>query len=215
MPDAPKLPVSSVTSQTVPAVANQSRSRAGRDLIGRDKIDSVTINNYTTVSAGNLFNQYPTSMTIETLLAKLQAEMDANQQTQDTIAKLQRFQKRRQHDAVIGLEAKLTAAKRDYEYIDAIEMKELFSKLLERFSLFASAQEILALLLARIEYNFTHFIYPEINNLSIVEMNYLIDLRIIEPTVRECGPSLFGIDHSIAMGMIYWLADQCFVRWHR
>ncbi|WP_368039360.1 MULTISPECIES: ABC-three component system protein [unclassified Tardiphaga] len=37
----------------------------------------------------------------------------------------------------------------------------------------------------------------------------------MEPTVSECGASVFEIDHNTALGMVYWLAEQCFVRWHR
>ena len=104
---------------------------------------------------------------------------------------------------------------RAYEYLDAIEKKELFAKLLEKFSLYASAQEILAALLARAEYIFTHFIYPQVSSLSILEVNQLVDGKIIEPTIDECGASVFAIDHSVAMGMIYWLAEQCHIRWHQ
>lgn len=194
----PLLPTSSTT--------NQSGARASQNVVGRDLINNITYNHLHNSSSARA---------IEILLTKLEEEIRSDAHTQDTIDRLQRYRSRQKYDEIAGLEAKLSASNRSYEYIQALEMKELFSKLLERFSLYASAQEILAYLLARVEYNFTQFIYPQINSLSIVEINELVDQKIVEPTIRECGASTFAMDHSLAMGMIYWLADQCFVRWHR
>ena len=188
----------------LPAKVDQRKAAAGRDVIAGDQ--NTTINNFAPFS--------PVGR-VEALLAQLTSEIETNVQAQATIEKLKRFHRNRPYDEIEGLEAKLQAGNRAYEWYDALEMKEMFAKLLERFSLYASAQEILAHLLARAEYNFVRFIYPQIGSLTILEVNGLVDERIIEPTIRECGASVFNIDHSIAMGMIYWLADQCYVRWHQ
>ncbi len=112
------------------------------------------------------------------------------------------------------MQAKLKVAGREDEYLEAIEKKEQFAKLLERWSLYASAQEIFAYLLAKAEYEFTYVIRPQIATISKVQVNELVRDRIVAPTVEECGATVFTVNHSTAMGMVYWLAEQCFVRWH-
>jgi hypothetical protein len=186
-----------------PARVDQKGAIAGVDVVAGDKITNVNIVN--PKSNGK----------IELLLAKLTNEIDSNERVRDTLDSLSRFHKKRTIDGIEGLEAKLKAGGREYEIYDAFEKKELFSKLLERYSHYASAQEILACLLARVEYSFQSFIYPQIDGLSIVELNELVDFRIIDPTINDCGVGVLSMDHSVAMGMIYWLAEQCYVRWHK
>jgi hypothetical protein len=182
---------------------DQSHAGAARDIVGRD-INNTTINNAAPRAAG----------IVEQLLQKLSAEKNHDQKVRDTIARLQRYYVQRAHDGVTGLEAKLKAAGREQQYIDAIEMKEMFAKLLEQWSLYASAQQIFVYLLARAERQFNDIILPQIPTLDLVGVNKLMRHLIIEPTVRDCGASVFEIDDNTAMGMIYWLAEQCFVRWH-
>lgn len=132
-----------------------------------------------------------------------------------TIEALAHFQTQYAHDGIKGLEAKLKAGGRSDEYLSALEKKELFAKLMERWSLYASAQVIFAYLLGLAEHEYTFFILPQITKLSRVEINQLVNDRIVTPTVTECGSSVFAVNHSVAMGMVYWLAEQCFVRWHQ
>lgn len=129
--------------------------------------------------------------------------------------RLKRFYSQRAYDGVVGLKAKLEKSGRDGSYIDAIEMKEMFAKLLERWSLYPSAQQIFVYLLARAERQFVDIILPQAHELKIAQINTLMSDLIVEPTVQECGASVFEVDHNTAMGMIYWLAEQCFIRWHR
>lgn len=187
----------------LPHSINQQGATAGGDIVAGNK----TVNNY------NL--PRPAMGKIEALLERLSAEIEKNERARDVVDRLSRFQKQKAVDGIVGLEAKLKAGSREYELLDALEKKELFSKLLERYSHYASAQEILAHLLARVEYNFQSFIYPQVSELSIVQVNELVDQRIVEPTIHECGASVLAMDHSVAMGMIYWLAEQCYVRWHK
>jgi len=183
---------------------DQSHADAARDIVGRD-INNTTINNAAPLAAG----------VVEQLLQKLHAEREQDQRARETIDRLQRYYIQRAHDGVLGLEAKLKQAGREQSYVDAIEMKEMFVKLLEQWSLYASAQQIFVYLLARAERQFNDMILPQISTLGVVGVNQLMSELIVEPTVKECGASVFAIDHNTAMGMIYWLAEQCFVRWHR
>jgi hypothetical protein len=81
--------------------------------------------------------------------------------------------------------------------------------------LYASAQEIFAYLLAKAEHEFSYIIHPQIPNLDPVAVNQLVNDRIVTPTLEECGCSVFTLNHAVVMGMIYWLAEQCFIRWHQ
>ncbi|MEA2876057.1 MAG: hypothetical protein QOF14_1253 [Hyphomicrobiales bacterium] len=183
---------------------DQSQAHAQRDIVGRDL--NQTTNNYAAPQAAGV---------IEQLLVKLHHEMEQDVKVRDTIERLQRFYTQRAHDGINGLQAKLTAGGRESSYLDAIEMKEMFAKLLERWSLYASAQQIFVHLLARAERQFNDVILPQLGVLDVTGGNKLVFDLIVEPTVTECGASVFEIDHNTAMGMIYWLAEQCFVRWHK
>jgi hypothetical protein len=181
---------------------DQAGATARGDIVGRDKYEH---------------HHHPASRqagVVEQLLQKLQDEVAGNEHVRDTIEALAHFYSRRSHDGVDGLQAKLEKADRSDEYLDAIEKKELFAKLLERWSLYASAQEIFAYLLAKAEYEFTYVVRPQLDGISKVEANELVRDHIIVPLIEECGTTVFSINHSTAMGMIYWLAEQCFVRWH-
>jgi len=116
---------------------------------------------------------------------------------------------------VVGLKAKLEKSSRAHEYDWALVQKEKFTKILAQWSLYASAQELFAYLLSRADYEFNQFILPKLEELAPEEINVLFDQRIVRPTVSECAGPVIRISHSVAMGMIYWLAEQCFIRWHK
>jgi C-terminal domain 9 of the ABC-three component (ABC-3C) systems len=182
---------------------NQTGASASGNIAGRDV--NTTVVNVASQAAG----------IVEQLLQKLKIEKDQDQTSMERIERLQRFYIQRAHDGVNGLEAKLAHCGRQDSYLDAIEMKEMFAKLLEKWSLYFSAQQIFVYLLARAERHFNDIILPQIPDLSPVQVNQLMNRLIVEPTVQDCGASVFEIDHNVAMGMIYWLAEQCFVRWHK
>jgi hypothetical protein len=183
---------------------NQTGASALGDIVGHDKIE--THNHYPA--------RAPVSV-VEQLLAKLQLEIENNESIRHTIESLAYFHTHRSHDGADGLEAKLTKGYRTHEYFHAIEKKELFVKLLERWSLYASAQEIFAYLLAKAEHEFSYFVHPQIAKLDQATINQMIHDRIVVPTINECGATVFTLNHGVAMGMVYWLAEQCFVRWHQ
>ncbi|AMX97389.1 MULTISPECIES: ABC-three component system protein [Mesorhizobium] len=182
---------------------DQSGASAGRDMAARD------INHtYKNIAANRV-------SAIEKLLQKLELEIERNQVARDTIDRLKRFYSQRSHDGVRGLRAKLSVSGREDSYSDAIEMKEMFVKLLERWSHYYSAQQIIVYLLARAERQFNDIILPQISTCGVVEINKFMNELIVIPTVEDCGASVLEVDHNTAMGMIYWLAEQCFVRWHK
>jgi hypothetical protein len=181
---------------------NQQGASAGGDVVGRDKIV-------------NTFLPPVNSGVVQKLLEKLEREVQQDTKVQQMMEMLQRFYTRRATGGPIGLEEKLKAGGRDYEIASALEMKELFVKALERWSLYPSAQEIFVQLLARAEVEFSMSVTPLLGCADHATINQIITTRIVEPTVSECGPSLLTLNHLTAMGMVYWLAEQCFVRWHK
>lgn len=182
---------------------NQKGASANGDIVAGNK----TENHYHASSA-------PAANIVEQLLNRLKEEVERNEQVRHTIESLQRFQTQRADDGITGLEAKLKAANREHELIDALEKKELFAKLLEKWSLYASAQEIFAHLLAKAEYEFNYFIRLQSDKTEL-EINQLVNDRVVVPTLTVCGAGTFLLDHSTVMGMVYWLAEQCYIRWHK
>jgi hypothetical protein len=179
---------------------SQQHSKAGRDLIGRDKITNL--------------NEAPKGK-VEKLLTKLQEQYDDNQETQTIIDELARYHSRRAVDGIVGLKEKLQAADKNDSYDDAIEKKEMFAKLLQKWSMYSSAQLIFAHILAKAEIEFVQVIYPQIPLKSEFEINALVLERIVNPIVEECGDDLLSVNHNLVQGMVYWLAEQCFIRWHQ
>jgi hypothetical protein len=56
---------------------------------------------------------------------------------------------------------------------------------------------------------------PQISTLDEVSINKLIAERIVYPLCDEVGAGVFNLDPGLVIGMFYWLAEQCFVRWHQ
>jgi hypothetical protein len=180
---------------------NQKGASASGDVVGRDK---VTHN-----------HPPPLPLTkIDKLKARLQQEVDAGACSADLIDQLKHFKKPVPQDGVVGLEAKLEVAGRKPQVLLALEMKEQFAKLLEKWSLYASAQEIFAHLLAMADYRYATQIFPQVGALPAVVIDELVDQKIVGPAIEEVGIDVFSLNHHTAMGMVYWLAEQCRVKWH-
>lgn len=182
---------------------NQKGAVAGGDVVARDKYEK------------HIHEAAPPKLSkLEKLKERLRQEINNDAQCHQIIDELLYFQKKVPDDGVIGLEAKLEAAGRSQQLMSALEMKERFAKLLERWSLYGSAQEIFAHLLAMADYRFGHQIKPLMEKLGSVEIDELIEQKIIVPAIEDTGVDVFSLDHHAAMGMVYWLAEQCRVRWH-
>ncbi len=121
---------------------DQQHASARGDITGRDKI----------------IVEAPKGM-IEKLLLKLKEQYECDQTTQNIIDELARYHTRRAADGISGLEAKLAASTKTISYDDAIELKEMFAKLLEKWSLYHSAQLIFVHILAKAEAEFNNVIY--------------------------------------------------------
>ena len=186
---------------------DQSGASAGGDIVGRDKIARSELHFD--------FRRSGAASKIEALKARLIDEMQNDRTASELIDGLQEYHRRRRPpDGVEGLESKLRAASRENEILDALEQKEMFAKLLAKWSLYASAQEIFLHLLSLAVHEFRMSIQPLLGQLDRHSYNELVTQRIVLPLIDEVGEGVMSFDALVTMGLYYWLAEQCFVRWH-
>lgn len=191
------------------APVDQSRSKVSGDQIAGDKFE------------GDLHQTFNVALPkprkpgrIEALIKTLREEMADKVELQHTMESLSRFERRVAADDVVGLKAKLQTGGRAGEYNFALNDKEDFTKLLVRMQRYGAAQEILGIILAEIDFKHRHLIEPRINELTKAQINQLVEDEIIKPLIDQLDVTEFGMTHSMAMGMIYWLAERCYVKWH-
>lgn len=151
------------------------------------------------------------------LLKSLGEEIeDGNAAAEGFIDDLQMFQDRRSDESIIGLNAKLKEADRADQIADAQLKKEHFHKLLTRLQHYPSAQKLFAFFLARINDVFENHVSPHAHQLTRQDVDQIVEDKIVAPTIADMGSGFdhFTLNHAHIRGMIYWLADRCFVRWH-
>ncbi|MFZ7093727.1 ABC-three component system protein [Primorskyibacter sp. 2E233] len=154
---------------------------------------------------------------ISGLLESLGAEIsNGNHAMEGFIDDLQMFHDRRTDEEVVGLEEKLKKAEREDQIQDAKAKWELFQKMLTRLQHYPSAQKLFAYFLARINDVFENHICPYAHQLDRQQVDKIIEEKIVLPTIADMGNGFehFTLTHAHIRGMIYWLADRCFVRWH-
>lgn len=179
---------------------NQSGARAGKKVVGRDD-NSVNI-----VSKEGLH--------VKALVAKLDAEMENRELKNELIESLQFFDEPYTPDGVKGLDAKLEVSGRIEKLHLATRHKELFAKFLSKYSLYGAAQELLALCLHRVHQEFEDRIHPYCDDLSANDIDQIIMREIVHCIVDEYGLGTFALNHGVVQGMVYWLAERCYIRWH-
>lgn len=178
---------------------DQASAKAGGDIVGRDKVTTILLR----------------KTQLDQLMERLEKELESNKQVRETLEALKYYYERQSEDDIEGLERKLDHAGRAHQKGQALRRKEAFAKLLTKYSLYASAQEIFAILLSKIDVTFQTKIEPKLGSKSIEEIDCLIKEEILDPIVDDAPGGVFSINHNNALGMVYWLAEQCFVRWHR
>lgn len=159
-------------------------------------------------------NIQPKLSHVEKLVELLEREMEKDETRGSWIESLEFFENPYSPDGVVGLEAKLEKVGRSGELILALKYKELFAKFLSRYALYQSAQELIALCLHKVFHEFENRVHPVCGTLSQVELNEIIAAHVVEPLFKEFAYGAFNLHHGLIQGMIYWLADRCFLRWH-
>lgn len=186
--------------------ANQSRAAVQGDQAGRDIFK-------------NEYNIGPQSVSQVSLwLKKLEIQIkEDNKDIENTfVDNLRYFVDQRDQSEIVGLKAKIEASGYNISYTSAILRKEEFVKLLLKYQEFSSAQELFAYFLSIIHDVFEEKICPIINSLDFSSVQNIVDTHIIDKIFIEIGAGSEDIliNRNHVRGMIYWLADKCYVRWH-
>jgi hypothetical protein len=183
-----------------PSTSNvdQRRASPAGDNVGRDKI----INNQARKSQ------------VEGWLDKLADQLRDNAEVRHFVDSLQYYFQSYPYDSVVGLEAKLDHAGRSREKLAALRRKEAFSKLLEEWKAYPAAQEIIAYFLSKIEVAFETQIAPMLGQATNGEIDKAVEAALIIPVLDEMGCGPFMLNYMNVSGMVYWLAEQCYIRWH-
>lgn len=186
--------------QSANSSVDQRRASPGGDAVGRDKI--------TTIHHSERRSQ------IDGWLDRLADELRENAEVRNFVDSLQYYFQAVAHDSIVGLEAKLDHAGRSFQKRSALRKKEAFSKLLEEWQAYPAAQEIFAYFLSKIEAAFETQIIPMLGSSSIEEIDITIMEKMVEPIIHEMGCGPFMLNYNNVSGMVYWLAEQCYIRWH-
>lgn len=125
-------------------------------------------------------------------------------------------QKRDQEDDD-DLETKLRSANRTAEFTNAERSLEAFNMLLEEYQYFPSGQKLFGYFLGRIHDVFCFQILNRIASLNDADIDTIIQREIIDKTISDMGEGFehFVLTHKHVRGMIYYLADRCYVRWDK
>ena len=175
-------------------------STGGGDFAGRD-LTKMQI----TFSAGNLKELYK----------RFEEERRNNVHFNEVLEELDVFQRQKSNETVVGLEAKLRAGKKTDELIEmAMELKESYSKKLEKNKFFESAQRINAYLLGYARTHFVTYVYPEIKKGSNDEkVNMLMNQYVIQPMLSMLEGDTYGFTPQDIHGILYFLTGNCFIKW--
>lgn len=161
----------------------------------------------------------PAHAEFDGLVKSFHEDLKGDQQPKAMLDDLMHLSTQRQNDKVIGLEAKLSAAGRDGDYIArGEEMKERFSKRLYKHTFSESAQKIYLCLLNDVAMLFQLRVLPRIlEGAPPAEVDALISKEIIAVVEARLGPHKFVLDlyaREIA-GMLYFLTGNCHLNWIR
>jgi hypothetical protein len=156
----------------------------------------------------------PRQTQLEGWIRRLESEQPDLGRIRDFVDNLQIYFNPRPYDEVVGLEAKLQHAGRESQCLRALQMKEAFSKLLERWQAYSAAQEIFAYFLAKIDACFETDIVPILATESSAAIDQMIKSKLVDPILEEMSLAPFMLNANHVFGMVYWLAEQCYVRWH-
>lgn len=153
---------------------------------------------------------------ITVLLKKLNEEISEDMRVVEFIDDLQMFEDNRGQETIVGLKNKLEKVNRGDEVSSANQKKEHFAKLLAKMTHFPSAQKIFAYFLSRIHDVFEAHIMHQGSVLARHDVEAIIEEKIIQPTLSDMGSDCehLTLSHMHIRGMIFWLADKCYVRWH-
>ncbi|MFT3671557.1 ABC-three component system protein [Aestuariivirga sp.] len=188
---------------------DQSRSHVARDQIGGDQVNIH--NHFGGGEAAAVSSQ------VQTLFKKLVRQRERGESRTGFISDLEIYVETRSTQTVVGLKEKLERVGRGAEFDDAVRKKELFSKKLLSLQHWEAAQELFAYFLSMIQEAFDRRIIPCCDTIDRAQLEQIIGEHITDKILSEigAGDEALIVNHALIQGMIFWLADKCFVRWHR
>ena len=177
----------------------QKNILAGRDVIGRDRIE----NHY-----------YKKKTSLSKLFQKLEYAKEHNLKVKEIIEDLKYYSANIPDEKIIGLENKLEAGKR-IDFLDyALKAKEFYARKLYKNEFFEAEQEINVFLLALVENYFQDLIYPLIKKgISDKDLKTAIHESIIVPLLNELEDDTLGFYGIDIAGMLYFLTGKCHIKW--
>lgn len=178
----------------------------GGDVTGRDKIE---IDN--SIKIVNQLN--PASDYMQELIKKFKEDETNNYKITEIIDNLNHYSIRIDDDTVYDLEYKLKAGNRENEYKRAALLKERIAKKIKLNEHSEAAQEIYAYLLSQICADFHLHVYPLISTHSEIQINIILDEKVIKPALNILGENVLRILKEDINGMIYFLTGNCHIKW--
>ena len=150
------------------------------------------------------------------LVARLKAEVEADQNLREFIEDLAYYTGPVDPASRPDLATKLRKAHRDGEITQALKLKEVFWKRLDRNQFSRAAQEIYAYLLGHIHHRFKLRVVPMIQgNASKAEIDAAVTRDVIEAVWQEIDENPLTINIQQIRGMLFYLTGNCWVKWHQ
>jgi hypothetical protein len=163
----------------------------------------------------NVTNNYypPTSyQAMRRLVEKFEQEIKGDAKLQHFIEELERYYKQK-HGDNLTLEEKLAGSAAKNFTDTALVAKESYSKLLTKYSLYQSAQEINVYLLGRTMFLFEYEIRPKlregINESALATL--IIDVE--RQLMSEVDDNPLRFTSMEVVGMLYFLTAKCHLNW--
>jgi len=184
-------------------VSISENSTGGGDIAANNIIKPTFIVNYEIRSDGYL----------DSLHAKFSVELENETKTESRIDEILDYTT--PEDVVIGLEGKLKLGGIECQLDYAARAKERFSKKLNKFMLYPSAQRIHAYLLGEIESRFQSAFTPIVDTLTPEQKVEFVKMKVVEPIKLQLGLNSLGLGSFELDGMVYFLTGKCRLKWHK
>ncbi|WP_146144800.1 ABC-three component system protein [Phreatobacter cathodiphilus] len=159
----------------------------------------------------------PPESSLNRLYRKLRDEAAHDQELTDYIDQLQIFTRSVEHETIVGLDGKFTAANRQDQLDMAKVMKEMVYAELRKNMFSKTFQTIYATLMGKIYEEFETWVKPAVaKGASREDIDLLVNVHVVKPVVSElemCS-EYDGAATSTVRGMIYFLTGNCHLIWH-
>lgn len=191
----------SISDDAWSIMATQIGNRAGRDIVGGDKIEH--------------HHYSPPSTPLSRLYQILRDDDKAACYTAQIAEQLLHYCAAQSAD-VRGLEDKLSASGRADLVAEASELKQRAAKLIMRWQTSPVTQDIITHVLAKIHQAFMFYVRPAVEaGHGRAQVDQLIAEKVIEPTSNMLGDNDLGITMIDIAGLLFYLGGNCHVRWDK